>query len=149
MVILLGQGIGMVLALNAAFLWPSAALPLPLLWFWLDIVFIISGRLLRRHCQRILGASFTGAVIVRAEQAIVQRGAYRYVRHPSYSAGMLLFLGIGLATGNWIGTLAIVVASGATYVYRVRVEERALLATVAERYSDYMRRTKRFVPGVV
>jgi len=146
---MLGQAAGMLLALNAPLLWPSWALPLPLVWFWTGIALIISGRLLRRHCQRVLGTSFTGAVIVRSEQAVVTRGAYGYVRHPSYTAGMLLFLGIGLASGNGIGTLAIVIASGATYLYRVRVEERALLGVLGEPYADYMRRTKRFIPGVV
>src|SRR5438034_7500267 len=45
--------------------------------------------LLRRHCFRLLGASFTGDVRARADQAIVTTGAYALVRHPSYSAGIL------------------------------------------------------------
>lgn len=148
LVIMVGQGVGVFLAFNASRLSPSAALPSPLIWFWLGIALIVCGRLLRRHTQRMLGASFTGAVIVREEQTIVERGAYRYVRHPSYSAGMLLFLGVGLAVGNWLGTLAVVVMSAATYIYRVRVEERALLATLGQPYADYMCRTKRFIPGL-
>jgi protein-S-isoprenylcysteine O-methyltransferase Ste14 len=147
-VIFLGQGVGLLVGLNAPFIWPSAALPFPGLCFWMGIAALIGGSLLRRHCWRMLGDSFTGAVIVNERQAVVERGAYRYVRHPSYSAGVLIFFGIGLATGNWVSTLVIVGAGAATYAYRVSVEERVLLATLGERYAAYMRRTKRFVPGV-
>jgi len=36
-----------------------------------------------------------------------------------------------------------------TYVYRVSVEERVLLATIGEPYRDYMKERKRFIPYVV
>ena len=146
--IMLGQWIGMVVALNGPFVWPSAALPHPMGCFWLGTATLIGGSLLRRHCWRMLGESFTGAVIVHVGQPIVDRGAYRFVRHPSYSAGVLMYFGIGLATGNGISAVVIVAASGASYVYRVVVEERALLATLGDPYLAYMRRTKRFVPGL-
>ena len=134
-------------AFNAPFLWPSAALPFSMACFWFGIAALMSGSLLRRHCWRMLGKSFSGAVIVRASQPIVDRGAYRLVRHPSYSAGVLMFLGIGLATGNWISVVVIVAASAASYAYRVAVEG-ALLATLGDPYAAYMRRTKRFIPGL-
>jgi protein-S-isoprenylcysteine O-methyltransferase Ste14 len=127
---------------------PSATLPHRVWWFWAGLVTIVGGSLLRRHCWRMLGASFTGAVIVRTDQAVVDRGAYRYVRHPSYTAGAILFLGIGLALGNWIGLLVLMAAVVGVYAYRVAVEERALAATIGEPYRLYMRRTKRFVPFV-
>src|SRR5829696_5289565 len=120
--------------------------PLPFVWPYAALV---AGSLLRRHCFRMLGESFTGAVQVRAEQTVVQRGAYRWVRHPSYTAGILMFSGIGLSLGNWLSLAVLAVIPAATYVYRVAVEERALAATVGEPYREYMRRTKRFVPYVL
>ncbi|MFQ5766519.1 MAG: hypothetical protein ACE5ID_00830 [Acidobacteriota bacterium] len=47
------------------------------------IAMIVAGSLLRRHCWRMLGASFTGDVRVREHQAIVSLGAYKCLRHPS------------------------------------------------------------------
>jgi protein-S-isoprenylcysteine O-methyltransferase Ste14 len=91
------------------------------------------------------GANFTGAVIVRPDQVVVDRGAY-YVRHPSYTAGAILFLGIGLALANWISLVVLMSAVSVVYGYRVGVEERALLATIGDSYRGYMSRTKRFVP---
>ena len=144
--ILVGQGAGVMSAFFIANGVRSAALPAPAWWLWCGIAVMVLGRLLRRHCFRMLGASFTGSVIVRPEQVVVERGAYRYVRHPSYTAGMLLFVGIGLSLANWISLLVLSTLPAMTYVYRVRVEERALLAVIGEPYRRYMARTTRFIP---
>ena len=141
----LGQGLALVAAFTIAAKVPSAALPQPLRWFGAGLIAIIGGSLLRRHCWRMLGASFTGAVIVKPDQAVIDRGAYYYVRHPSYTAGDPV-LGIGLALGNWISMAVLLGAVSIVYGYRVLVEERALLSTIGDPYRRYMSRTKRFVP---
>ena len=141
-----GQGLAALAAFSIAASVPSGSLPHPFSLFWVGLVAIIGGSLLRRHCWRMLGTSFTGAVIVRPDQVVVDRGAYQYVRHPSYTAGAILFLGIGLALANWIGLVVLMGAVSVAYSYRVRVEERALLATIGDSYRRYMSRTKRFVP---
>jgi protein-S-isoprenylcysteine O-methyltransferase Ste14 len=148
LVIAVGQGLAMCAAFLIAASVPSAGLPHPFALFWAGLATIIGGSLLRRHCWRMLGASFTGAVIVRPDQAVVDRGAYHYVRHPSYTAGAILFLGIGLTLANWIGLVVLMGAVSVVYGYRVGVEERALVATVGDLYRHYMSRTKRFVPFV-
>ncbi|MCX6543207.1 MAG: isoprenylcysteine carboxylmethyltransferase family protein [Acidobacteria bacterium] len=146
--IVVGQGVAAFAAFLIAASVPSARLPHPFPLFWAGLVAIIGGSLLRRHCWRMLGASFTGAVIVRPDQVVVDRGAYHYVRHPSYTAGAILFLGIGLALANWISLVVLMGAVSAVYGYRVSVEERALATTIGGPYRRYMSRTKRFVPFV-
>ena len=117
--------------------------------FWVGIALILAGSFLRRHCWRMLGSDFTGDVEVRAEQRVVERGAYRWVRHPSYTAGLMMMAGIGLVFGNWLSFLLIVLSSGAGYAYRVHVEEAALVGTLGDSYRSYMQRTKRFIPYLV
>ena len=117
-------------------------------WFVTGLVVLLCGSLLRRHCRRMLGKHFTGDVRVSAEQPVIQQGAYRWVRHPSYTAGILMYLGTGIALTNWLSAAIIVLTGAAAYVYRVRVEEQALRANLGGRYEEYMRRTKRFVPFV-
>lgn len=112
----------------------------------LGIASIVAGGWLRRHCFRMLGTSFTYDVRVRHGQAVVERGAYRYIRHPSYAAGLLLFGGIGLALTNWLSLVVAVVPPALAYAYRISVEERALMAALGPAYSDYMRRTRRLIP---
>jgi protein-S-isoprenylcysteine O-methyltransferase Ste14 len=121
----------------------------PRSWFWTGIAVMVAGSLLRRHCFRMLGSSFTAAVVVVQGQAIVERGAYRWIRHPSYSGGLLIYAGIGSALGNWISLAEIVGVVLASYLFRVRAEETALVETLGKPYRDYMRRTKRFVPLVI
>ena len=108
--IALGQGLATFAAFTIAASVPSAKLPHRFALFWVGLAAITGGSLLRRHCWRMLGASFTGAVIVRTDQVVVDRGAYRYVRHPSYTAGAFLFLGIGLALANWISLVVLIAA---------------------------------------
>jgi protein-S-isoprenylcysteine O-methyltransferase Ste14 len=144
--IAIGQGLGGFAAFGFAAAVPSAALSHRMWAFWIGLITLIAGSLLRRHCWRMLGSSFTGAVIVTQDQAVVERGAYRYIRHPSYTAGAIMFLGIGLALGNWISVALLLGADLIVYGYRVGVEERALVAVIGDPYRRYMNRTKRFVP---
>jgi protein-S-isoprenylcysteine O-methyltransferase Ste14 len=117
-------------------------------WFAAGIVLMLTGAILRRYCQYVLGKHFTGNVKAAADQPVIEAGLYRWVRHPSYTGGMLMYLGTGLALTNWLSVVIIEGAGMLAYWYRVRVEERALLGHIGPRYEAYMRRTKRFVPFV-
>jgi len=83
-----------------------------------------------------------------ADQPIVTTGAYALVRHPSYSAGILMNAGIGVALGSWGSTAVLVLVSVAAYSYRIAVEERALLAVVGEPYREFMRTRRRLIPYI-
>ena len=116
--------------------------------FLVGVALLVSGSLFRRHCWRMLGASFTGDVRASAEQEVVTRGAYAILRHPSYTAGIILNTGIGVALGSWASAIVLAGASFAVYYYRMAVEERALLAAIGEPYERFMRTRKRLIPFV-
>jgi protein-S-isoprenylcysteine O-methyltransferase Ste14 len=116
--------------------------------FLCGIAVFISGSLLRRHCWRMLGSSFTGDVRASAGQQIITRGAYAILRHPSYTAGIILNTGLGLALGSWGSAALLAAASFAVYAYRMAVEERALLAAIGEPYAQFMRARKRLIPFI-
>ena len=149
-VILGGMWVALLIAYPLAFV-KAWAFPrrwqLPL--FVVGVLLIVLGSLLRRYCWRTLGEYFTGDVKARPDQPVVTSGPYRWVRHPSYTAGMMMFIGIGLALGSWFSFALLTIATIATYSYRVAVEERVLLATIGERYGSYMKQRKRFIPYVV
>ncbi len=117
--------------------------------FWIGLVLLVSGSLLRRHCWRILGEYFTGDVKVREAQPVIDHGAYRWVRHPSYTGGLLIFTGIGVVLANWLSLVLMVVTTIGVYVYRVRIEERTLLAALGEPYRRFMNTRARFIPFVI
>lgn len=147
--IILGMGVASLIAFPLAWV---AVLRLPAAWqpvvFGIGMAALIAGSLLRRHCWRLLGASFTRDVRAKADQPIVTTGAYALVRHPSYSAGILMNAGIGLALGSWGSTALLVLASVVVYSYRIAVEERTLLAIIGEPYRQYIRARRRLIPFV-
>jgi len=147
--VMVAQSLAMAAAYAVAFVGRFGGLDHQRLWFWAGIATMIAGTLLRRHCFRMLGSSFTAVVVVLPGQLVVERGAYRWVRHPSYSAAALAYLGTALALGNWLSVVLTLTPVVLTYGYRVRVEERALVETIGEPYREYMQRTKRFVPMIV
>jgi protein-S-isoprenylcysteine O-methyltransferase Ste14 len=117
--------------------------------FVAGVLMILLGSLLRRYCWRTLGDYFTGDVKAKADQPVIRSGPYRLVRHPSYTAAMIMFAGVGLALGNWLSLALLMIAAIAAYSYRVSVEERALLETIGAPYGAYMKECKRFIPYVV
>ena len=149
-VLLAGMWIALLIAFGIAFVraWAfPVRLQLPL--FAVGISLILLGSLLRRYCFRTLGEYFTGDVRAKPDQPVITAGPYRLVRHPSYTAGMMMFIGIGLALGSWVSALLLTISSIATYTYRVSIEERALLETIGEPYGVYMKDRKRFIPYIV
>ncbi|HEY5309549.1 MAG TPA: isoprenylcysteine carboxylmethyltransferase family protein [Casimicrobiaceae bacterium] len=146
--LVIGSPLALVAAIAASFLpwltigWPEVAVVL-------GMALLIAGAVLRRVCFNALGKSFTGTVIVAKDQTIVQNGPYRFVRHPSYTAAFLMFIGIGLALCSWISLAILFFAHCYLYGRRVAVEERALLDTLGTPYREYMSRTRRFIPFVI
>ena|SRR5436305_6672 len=147
-VVTLTQSLGFAAAFILAWA-PWGRYPNQLAAFWVGMAMIIAGAILRRLCFRALGASFTGEVRVRPDQRVIARGPYRWARHPSYTAGMLMITGVATALGSWVGAAIGLTLAVAGYAYRVRVEERALTATLGEAYRDYAAGTKRFIPFVI
>lgn len=148
-VVLLGFSLATFAAFLAPFVAPWAALPgHPLAWFFVGLALLVAGSLLRRHCFRVLGAFFTGAVTIQNDHRVIDTGAYRFVRHPSYSAGLLIVLGTAVACANWIGAVIGFCLAYLAYTWRARVEEEALVKALGEPYVRFMATRGRFIPGI-
>ena len=140
-------GGGVIVACALAAVWTGAAIP------WLrpqvtiaGMVVILLGTALRWWAIFTLGRYFTIDVAVRSTQSVVQSGPYRFVRHPSYTAILIMLLGVGMVLANWASLVVILAGGLIGLLYRIRVEERALVEALGKPYMDYMRRTKRLIP---
>ena len=92
--------------------------------------------------------TYTSATVqVAQDQRVISTGPYRIVRHPMYSAALLLFVGTPLALGSFVG-LVFFVPILLAIVWRL-VDEERLLARELAGYEEY-RQTVRFrlVPRV-
>ena len=95
--------------------------------FWSGLCLMLLASALRRHCMGQLREHFTTEVRVSEGQAIVETGAYRLLRHPSYTAAILMFLGLGLSLTNWISIVILGFSAIVVYHHRLIVEESALV----------------------
>ncbi len=95
-----------------------------------------------------LGRFFTNPITIRSDHVIVRGGPYRWVRHPSYSGGLLIAIGLPLVLGLPAGFLFAVLVCGFAYVYRISIEEEALLTRFGSGYAEYQRETSRLVPRI-
>lgn len=112
------------------------------------LTLIIAGILIRVSAIRTLGKFFTVDLTVQSGQILVQRGLYKYVRHPAYTGSLLSFLGMGISLNNWISVVAIFIPVLASFIYRINVEEKMLLDQFGYVYRDYIQRTKRLLPVI-
>lgn len=112
------------------------------------LVIIWLGLAIRVWAIVVLGRAFRTTVEVDADQAVVSRGPYRWVRHPSYTGLLLIAAGFGLAYSNWPGLVICLVLPAAAMLRRIQVEESELTRVLGDPYRAYRDRTKRLIPGV-
>ena len=106
----------------------------------LGVLLLLAGVAVFVWAARTLGGSFTAYPRPRPEGTLVEDGPYRFVRHPVYSAGVLVLLGYGLITS--VVATAAVPAITVLWWLKSRVEERHLAARFPA-YADYRRRVRR------
>ena len=116
--------------------------------FWLGLGLITLGIIIRAIAIATLWRYFTVDVSIREDHELVDRGLYSVIRHPAYTGSLLSFLGLGLAFRNWLSVAVIAIVTVIGFSYRIAVEEGALIEHFGDRYRDYMRRSKRLIPGI-
>ena len=83
--------------------------------------------------------------VMEDTQTVVEVGAYRYIRHPLYAS--LMFFGWGVFfKGLDLPSVVLALAATAFWIATARCEERFNVAHFGTAYSEYMKRTKMFVP---
>jgi protein-S-isoprenylcysteine O-methyltransferase len=107
-----------------------------------------AGLILRWWAIATLGRFFTVDVTIERDHQLVERGPFQWVRHPSYTGVLLAFLGWSLTLRNWAAIAVVLVPIFVAFVRRMNVEEEALRGALGERYDEYIKRTKRLMPGV-
>ena len=90
-------------------------------------------------------AYLSRTVEVQEDQKVIDTGLYGIIRHPMYTATILLCLAIPLVLGSWL-CFALMLLYPAIIVRRIRGEEEILEAGLAG-YTDYKKRVRwRLIP---
>lgn len=106
-----------------------------------------AGLLLNRWARRTLGAQYRPMVTIVEGHDVVVSGPYRWVRHPMYLGGLLTCVGVGTAMGTPLTTIVWLLPP-IGLMRRLVVEERVLIDSLGDRYSDYAATRRRLLPGV-
>ncbi|RMI40053.1 isoprenylcysteine carboxylmethyltransferase family protein [Actinomadura harenae] len=109
---------------------------------------MLAGLVIRFWAIVTLGKFFRSSVHVQEGHEVVSDGPYRFVRHPSYTGLMLLFIGASLTFGNALAVVIFLVCVSIATLVRIRVEERVLSAELGEAYREFARTRARLVPYV-
>ena len=103
----------------------------------------LAGLLWSVWALRTLGRSFS---ILAEARAVVERGPYRWVRHPLYVGEVISVAGLVLH-GPTVVSVGCLLGLVVLQVYRATKEE-AVLTEALDDYAGYQARTARLVPGV-
>lgn len=124
--------------------WASVGLSRPLRWAGLALAALALPAI--HWVLGNLGRNVTETVLTKERHELVTSGPYRWIRHPLYTTGLVLLLGLGLAAGSWFVPAAAGLAAALIRWLVVPREEAALLAKFGDRYRSYMAETGRLLP---
>ena len=115
---------------------------------WAAAVLCVIGLSFAIWARVTLGRNWSGVVTLKEEHELVERGPYRFVRHPIYTGILTMFFATALAQGHlsgFVGTLLMFVS----FWIKLGREEELMLQQFPERYRVYQQRAKRIIPFVL
>ena len=117
-------------------------------WSYLGLIFLLIGFSLRQWSIKTLGKFFTPVVSIQKGHKLIEKGPYKYVRHPSYTGLLLELVGVGLFLSNLLAAFVAFIFLFPSIVYRISTEETVLIRKFGKKYLSYKGRTKKFIPFV-
>jgi protein-S-isoprenylcysteine O-methyltransferase Ste14 len=123
-----------------------AHLPIPVWSRWLGSIILLFGNVCFFWSHQILGKNWSGILEIRQGHILVTAGPYRFVRHPMYTAILLVGIGVSLLSANWLVTASYLGIFGGIILIRVPSEEKMMLERFGDAYREYMQRTGCLIP---
>lgn len=113
---------------------------------WIGVVLALVGFGLLQWAQMTLGRNWSDTPQFMEGQQLVKSGPYAWVRHPIYTAFLLILSSILFISTNWlVGGLWVVMTVLAVWA-RVQVEEGLMMSQFGARYEQYCQQTGRLFP---
>lgn len=125
-----------------------ASLPFPVWLRWTGVGIALLGFSLLQWSQNTLGQNWSGTPRMIKEQVLVTSGPYRFIRHPIYTAFLLILGSTLFISANWFVGLAWIGMTTLEVVSRIGFEESLMIEYFGEQYREYMKRTGQLLPRV-
>lgn len=116
---------------------------------WYGILVILSGLSIRWYAILKLKKYFTVNVAILDDHQLLTNGIYRYIRHPAYLGMLIAFTGMGLALGSHLAMAILIIPVTLVFLWRISIEEQALLTAFPESYPLYQRTSWRLIPPII
>jgi protein-S-isoprenylcysteine O-methyltransferase Ste14 len=120
-------------------------LDFPVFIKWLGLFILALSVFLLSWVHVSLGNNFSRTLKIKDQHKLVTHGPYRCIRHPMYSAFILIWVGFFLLSSN-----ALIGLAGLAYisviVIRISKEEKMLRDHFQEEYENYIQQTGRLLP---
>jgi protein-S-isoprenylcysteine O-methyltransferase Ste14 len=113
----------------------------------MGLVILLAATALTVWARLALGAMWSAAPVVKQEHKLCTSGPYAITRHPIYTGllGMLMGSMLLAGGGRWIVPFAVYLVG---FEFKIRIEERLMLAEFPNDYPRYRRLVPRLVPGL-
>jgi methyltransferase len=98
---------------------------------WTMVATVLAAQALRWWCIGTLGRRWNTLIVVIPGLPLVNRGPYRWLRHPNYLAVVIEGIALPLVHSAWITAVTFTVLNALLLRVRIRAEEDALTAAVA------------------
>ena len=113
----------------------------------MGLVILLAATALTVWARLALGPMWSAAPTVKEEHKLRTSGPYAITRHPIYTGllGMLMGSMLLAGGGRWIVPFAVYLVG---LEFKIRIEERLMLAEFPDDYPRYRRLVPRLVPGL-
>ncbi len=115
---------------------------------YFGLLLIYAGIILRLSIIKSLGHFFTVDVTIKQNHKIKKDGFYKHLRHPSYSASLLSFIGFGISLNNLLSLALVFILILTAFIIRIKIEEKTLIEHFGAEYIEYMSKTKAIIPFI-
>jgi protein-S-isoprenylcysteine O-methyltransferase Ste14 len=116
---------------------------------WAGVVFVLAGFALLQWAQVTLGKSWSDAPRMMKEQTLITSGPYQFIRHPIYTAFILILSSLLLISANWLIGLAWMGMTIIEVASRIGFEGSLMLEFFGDQYREYMKKTGRLFPRLI
>jgi protein-S-isoprenylcysteine O-methyltransferase Ste14 len=116
---------------------------------WVSIVAALAhwtALALRLSAIRRLGKFWSLQVEIRQQHRLIREGAYRFVRHPAYSAIIVEVLMIPIVANAWWSLALAATTLVPLLLMRIRREEEAMVAKFGDTYREYQQEVGALIP---
>ena len=110
---------------------------------------LILGIILRYWAMKTLGIYFSYTLKTESYgQRVLDYGAYRYIRHPSYLGIFLIIIAFPIIHASLVGFLVVLFFTCPLIMRRIAQEEKMMINAFNEVYKVYRKKTKKLIPFI-